>query len=164
SELPQRGANRFNTMNGEPIDLSYEFGPFRLEPATRRLLRAGAALPLTPKAFDTLLLLVQNHERVVEKEEVLRRVWPDAVVEESNLAQNVFTLRKTLGDSPEGARFIATVPRRGYRFVAPVVHSRAMAATLRAAPAADAAARRRPGRALELALAALAVLLLPLAG
>src|SRR4029079_14732 len=120
SELPQRSGNRFNTMNGEDIDLSYEFGPFRLEPATRRLLRAGEAMPLTPKAFDTLLLLVQNHERVVEKEEVLRWVWPDAVVEESNLAQNVFTLRKALGDTPEGARFIATVPRRGYRFVAAV--------------------------------------------
>ena len=111
-------------MNGEGIDLSYEFGPFRLEPATRRLLRAGESLPLTPKAFDTLLLLVQNNERVVEKEEVLRRVWPDAVVEESNLAQNVFTLRKALGDTPEGARFIATVPRRGYRFVAPVTSLR----------------------------------------
>ena len=80
-------------MNGEDIDLSYEFGPFRLEPATRRLLREGEALPLTPKAFDTLLLLVQNNERVMDKEEVLRRIWPDAVVEESNLAQNVFTLR-----------------------------------------------------------------------
>ena len=77
SELDQSRGNRFNTMNGEPIDLSYEFGPFRLEPATRRLLREGEALPLTPKAFDTLLLLVQNHERVVEKEEVLRRIWPD---------------------------------------------------------------------------------------
>jgi DNA-binding response OmpR family regulator len=66
-------------MNGEEIDLSYEFGPFRLEPATRRLLREGEALPLTPKAFDTLLLLVQNRERVMEKEEVLRRIWPDAV-------------------------------------------------------------------------------------
>src|SRR5713101_4823236 len=107
-------------MNAEEPDASYLFGPFRLEPATRRLLREGEPLPLTPKAFDTLLLLVQNRERVVDKEEVLRRIWPDTVVEESNLAQNVFTLRKALGDSPEGARFIATVPRRGYRFVAPV--------------------------------------------
>jgi DNA-binding winged helix-turn-helix (wHTH) protein len=151
-------------MNGEEIDLSYEFGAFRLEPATRRLLREGEALPLTPKAFDTLLLLVQNRERVMEKEELLRRIWPDAVVEESNLAQNVFTLRKTLGDSPEGARFIATVPRRGYRFVAPVTHSRAMAATLHPAPTVEEAARPWSGRVVKLAVAALAVLLLPLAG
>jgi DNA-binding winged helix-turn-helix (wHTH) protein/WD40 repeat protein len=163
------GPDRFNPMNGEDIDLSYEFGPFRLEPATRRLLRQGEALPLTPKAFDTLLLLVQNHERVVEKEEVLRRVWPDAVVEESNLAQNVFTLRKALGDTPEGARFIATVPRRGYRFVAPVTPlrngGRAVVAGVEApAPAVrPAAASRR--RALVVGLmAAVAAVVLPVAG
>src|SRR6185295_8205729 len=157
SELPQRSGNRFNTMNGQDIDLSYEFGPFRLEPATRRLLRAGEALPLTPKAFDTLLLLVQNNERVVEKEEVLRRIWPDAVVEESNLAQNVFTLRKTLGDTPEGARFIATVPRRGYRFVASVNPS----SVAPDAPAHRPLDRSRVTRAL---VAGLVILLLPLAG
>lgn len=146
-------------MNGEQIDLSYEFGPFRLEPATRRLLRQGEALPLTPKAFDTLLFLVLNRERVVEKEEVLRRLWPDTVVEESNLAQNVFTLRKTLGDSPDGARFIATVPRRGYRFVAPVTHSRNAPPVLFPAAAdatAEAPVRRVPGRRLVQALLALA--------
>jgi DNA-binding winged helix-turn-helix (wHTH) protein/Tol biopolymer transport system component len=98
----------------------YTFGPFRLEPAKRRLLREGRPLPLTPKAFDVLVLLVQHRERVVEKEEVMRRVWPDCVVEEANLAQNIFTLRKVLGDTHEGARYIATVPRRGYRFVAEV--------------------------------------------
>ena len=100
--------------------LAFEFSPFRLEPATRRLLRGGDPLPLTPKSFDTLLVLVQNRDRVVEKSEVMRLVWPDTVVEEANLAQHVFTLRKTLGDSPDGARFIATVPKRGYRFVADV--------------------------------------------
>lgn len=117
-ELAQR---RFDAFNGmiDPV-AAFEFGPFRLEPAKRRLLRAGEPLPLTPKAFDTLLLLVENRERVMEKDEVLRLVWPDTVVEESNLAQNIFTLRKALGDTPEGARFIATVPRRGYRFVAEV--------------------------------------------
>ncbi len=100
--------------------VSFAFDPFRLEPATRRLLRNGEPLSLTPKAFDTLLVLVQNRERVVEKAEVLRLVWPDTVVEEANLAQHVFTLRKALGDSPDGARFIATIPKRGYRFVAEV--------------------------------------------
>ena len=144
-------------MNGEEIDLSYEFGPFRLEPATRRLLRQGEPLPLTPKAFDTLLFLVQNRERVVEKEEVLRRLWPDTVVEESNLAQNVFTLRKTLGDSPDGARFIATVPRRGYRFVAPVTPSRngELAAAAGAAATEEAPARPRPEHRIAKALLAL---------
>jgi len=170
SELPQRSGNRFNTMNGQDIDLSYEFGPFRLEPATRRLLRAGEALPLTPKAFDTLLLLVQNNERVVEKEEVLRRVWPDAVVEESNLAQNVFTLRKALGDTPEGARFIATVPRRGYRFVAPVTPLRngdrtAPAETFEAPASPVARDRGTRSRAMAIAvIAAVAAVGLPLAG
>jgi eukaryotic-like serine/threonine-protein kinase len=171
SKLPQRGADRFNTMNGEEIDLSYEFGPFRLEPATRRLLREGEALPLTPKAFDTLLLLVQNYERVVEKEEVLRRVWPDAVVEESNLAQNVFTLRKALGDTPEGARFIATVPRRGYRFVAPVTALRngdrapapAGASGTPAPEMRSAPALRRRAMAMAV-MAAVAAVALPLAG
>jgi eukaryotic-like serine/threonine-protein kinase len=152
-------------MNGEGIDLSYEFGPFRLEPATRRLLREGEPLPLTPKAFDTLLLLVQNHERVMEKEEVLRRIWPDTVVEESNLAQNVFTLRKTLGDSPDGARFIATVPRRGYRFVAPVTPSRAAAALVATDLAREAPPRPRSVVPVAKALLALAaVVALPVAG
>src|SRR6185503_5677740 len=166
SELPQRSGNRFNTMNGQDIDLSYEFGPFRLEPATRRLLRAGEPLPLTPKAFDTLLLLVQNSERVVEKEEVLRRIWPDAVVEESNLTQNVFTLRKTLGDSPEGARFIATVPRRGYRFIAPVVPSRRAARPAPATPDLVAEAGPQPRSvvpALKALLALAIIVALPVA-
>jgi len=153
-------------MNGEEIDLSYEFGPYRLEPATRRLLREGEPLPLTPKAFDTLLFLVQNRERVVEKEEVLRRLWPDTVVEESNLAQNVFTLRKTLGDSPDGARFIATVPRRGYRFVAPVTPSRNALLAAAVADATTAApVRRGAGPRLAKALLVLvAVVALPFAG
>ena len=108
-----------DSTGGDEV-LAFEFSPFRLEPATRRLLRGGDPLPLTPKSFDTLLVLVQNRDRVVEKSEVMRLVWPDTVVEEANLAQHVFTLRKALGDSPDGARFIATVPKRGYRFVAEV--------------------------------------------
>ena len=119
--------------------VSFEFDPFRLEPATRRLLRNGEPLSLTPKAFDTLLVLVQNRERVVEKSEVMRLVWPDTVVEEANLAQHVFTLRKALGDSPDGARFIATIPKRGYRFVAEVrevPNGNGLAAPAMAPPAA----------------------------
>jgi DNA-binding winged helix-turn-helix (wHTH) protein/Tol biopolymer transport system component len=143
--------------------VSFAFDPFRLEPATRRLLRNGEPLPLTPKAFDTLLVLVQNRERVVEKSEVMRLVWPDTVVEEANLAQHVFTLRKALGDSPDGARFIATIPKRGYRFVAEVRElpngggPAATALPAAAIPTAAGPRLRRWGRATGLALAAMAV-------
>jgi len=98
----------------------FEFGPFRLDAGERRLLQNGRPIPLTPKAFQTLLVLVQNQGRVVEKEELLRKVWPDTFVEEATLAQNVFTLRKQLGDDRSEAVYIETVPKRGYRFVAPV--------------------------------------------
>ena len=101
----------------EPV---FEFGDFRLEPATRRLLKDGRALALAPKDFDLLLALVRLRDRVVGREELLRIVWPDVVVEESNLSQHVFTLRHWLGDNAEGARFIETLPRHGYRFVADV--------------------------------------------
>lgn len=98
----------------------FEFEDFRLEPATRRLLKSGCALTLAPKDFDLLLVLVRLRERVVGKDELLRIVWPDVVVEESNLSQHIFTLRKLLGDEAEAARFIETLPRHGYRFVAGV--------------------------------------------
>lgn len=98
----------------------YDFGPFRLDPVERRLLQDGRQVPLTPKAFQTLLVLVQNQGRVIEKEELLRRVWPDTFVEEATLAQNIFTLRKQLGDDRSEGAFIETVPKLGYRFVAPV--------------------------------------------
>src|SRR5262249_10590119 len=98
----------------------YEFGPFQLDHAERRLSQQGRAVPLTPKAFQTLLVLVENSGRVVDKEELLKKVWPDTFVEEATLAQNVFTLRKQLGDDRSEAVYIETVPKRGYRFVAPV--------------------------------------------
>lgn len=94
----------------------YEFGPFRLEPAERRLRRGGSPVPLTPKAFDTLLALVGSAGRAMSKAELMQRVWPDANVEEATLAQNIFALRKALAD----ARCIETVPKFGYRFVPPV--------------------------------------------
>ncbi|HET9533311.1 MAG TPA: winged helix-turn-helix domain-containing protein, partial [Blastocatellia bacterium] len=98
---------------------SYIFGPFQLDSAKRQLLREGVVIPLTPKVFETLLYLIENSHRVVEKEELIDHIWPDSFVEERNLAQNIFTLRKALGEA--GAdRYIETVPRRGYRFVAPV--------------------------------------------
>jgi|SRR5215472_242796 len=96
------------------IPLIYEFGPFRLEPAERRLLRGGEAVALTPKAFDTLHLLVQNGGRLVDKDKLIRTLWPDTFVEEGSLSNNIFLLRKALG---EEAPYIETVPRKGYRFV-----------------------------------------------
>src|SRR5258706_7867715 len=147
---PCAGAERLtggDSTGGDEVT-AFEFSPFRLEPATRRLLRGGDPLPLTPKSFDTLLVLVQNRDRVVEKSEVMRLVWPDTVVEEANLAQHVFTLRKTLGDSPDGARFIATVPKRGYRFVAEVrevPNGNGAAASALVAPAAWGTAGRVRG-------------------
>jgi DNA-binding winged helix-turn-helix (wHTH) protein/tetratricopeptide (TPR) repeat protein len=98
----------------------YEFGRFRLDPAQQRLWADGKAVALTPKAFDTLLLLVRNSGRLVTKEELLHAVWPDVVVEEATLTQNVFRLRRALGDAGETSRYIETVPKRGYRFLAPV--------------------------------------------
>lgn len=98
----------------------YEFGPFRLDPAERQFSRAGEPVPLTPKAFDTLLALVRRGGSLVEKDKLMREVWPDSFVEEINLTVNISTLRKTLGENGDGGRYIETVPKRGYRFVAPV--------------------------------------------
>src|SRR5919197_6503319 len=98
----------------------YEFGPFRIDTAERLLLREGTPVPLTPKAFETLLRLIQNSGHVVEKDELMREVGPDTYVEEANLTQNVFTLRKVLGEGRGGRQYIETVPRRGYRFTAAV--------------------------------------------
>jgi Tol biopolymer transport system component/DNA-binding winged helix-turn-helix (wHTH) protein len=106
-------------MSGQEKQL-YEFGPFRLDPVKRRLLRDGEPVQLTPKAFDTLLALVEQSGRTVEKDDLMRRVWPGAVVEENNLNQNITALRKCLGDSRRASRYIATIPGLGYRFVAEV--------------------------------------------
>src|SRR5580692_10816417 len=102
-------------MNNTGKDL-YEFGPFRLDPSHRLLLRDDKPVPLQPKAFETLLVLVRNSEKVVLKDELLNAVWADTFVEESNLTQNIFVLRKALGDVDGGRRYIMTVPGRGYRF------------------------------------------------
>ena len=98
----------------------YEFGPFRLDAAEHLLLRDGEAVPLTPKAFDLLLALVERHGHLLEKEELLKKVWPDTFVEEANLASNISHLRKALGGGENGERYIETVSKRGYRFVASV--------------------------------------------
>jgi DNA-binding winged helix-turn-helix (wHTH) protein len=81
-------------------------------------------VPLTPKVFEILLVLLQNSGRILTKDEMMRLVWPDTMVEESNLTRNVSTLRKALGDLPNEHRYIETIPWRGYRFVASVRESR----------------------------------------
>lgn len=104
----------------KPVIYFYEFGPFRLDPAKRLLTRDGLPVTLTPKAFDTLLALVESQVRVLNKDDLMRQVWPNTVVEENNLAQHIFALRKALGESKDAHAYIVTVPGRGYQFVAPV--------------------------------------------
>ena len=99
---------------------AYEFGDFRILPAERVLIRQGKLVPLTPKVFDLLLLLVQNHGQVVGKERLMNEIWPDTFVEEGNLTQNISVLRKYLGNTSSGGPYIQTIPRRGYRFVGDV--------------------------------------------
>lgn len=111
--------SRNNNLEQKPEQL-YEFGVFRLDPGERLLLRAGEPVPLTPKAFDVLLVLVKEAGHLLEKEALMKAVWPDSFVEENNLADNIFRLRKALSDGEDGQRFIETVPKRGYRFVADV--------------------------------------------
>src|SRR5215470_17173293 len=98
----------------------YEFGPFRLDPSQDLLLEGTRKIPLTPKAYQTLLVLVEHRGRTLGKDELLQKIWPDAFVEEATLAQNIFTLRKQLRDDRDTALYIETVPKRGYRFVAEV--------------------------------------------
>jgi Tol biopolymer transport system component/DNA-binding winged helix-turn-helix (wHTH) protein len=121
------------------MDLSangfYEFGPFCVDTKERLLLREGQVLTLTPKAFDTLLLLVENGGHVLTKDEMMSRLWPDTFVEEANLTNNISMLRKALGETENGRPYIQTVPRVGYRFVA------------RISVARDGSARKASGQA-----------------
>ena len=100
---------------------AFEFGPFLLDPAKRSLLRDGVPQSLTPKAFDLLALLVRHRERVLSKEELISTLWPETFVEEANLSQQIFVIRRTLNGDSEGADYVATIPRRGYRFTAQVI-------------------------------------------
>ena len=116
----------------QPVKYFYEFGPFRLDPVERLLLRDGQYVPLTPKAFDTLMVLVKNGGHVIDKDELIKKVWPDTFVEEVNLAKNVSSLRKILGGE-QSEQYIETIPKRGYRFIADVrevsdEHSKSMIA------------------------------------
>ena len=98
----------------------YEFSSFRLDAGERVLLRDGQPIALPPKDLETLLVLVARAGHIVEKEELLEKVWPGVFIEEGNLARHIFNLRQVLGDAPDGRSYIETIPKRGYRFVAPV--------------------------------------------
>src|SRR5688572_22843245 len=122
----------------------YRFGPFLLDVAERRLLRDRQPVGLTPKAFDLLVQLIRRPGQLVEKRDLMAALWPDAVVEETNLTYTMSALRKALGgDGPDAEQIIQTVPTRGYRFVAPVQD--VAASTVATAPA--------PRRAAKIALA-----------
>jgi TolB-like protein/DNA-binding winged helix-turn-helix (wHTH) protein/Tfp pilus assembly protein PilF len=110
-------------MEAENDKRFYEFGPFRLDAREFVLLRDGQNIALTPKVFETLLVLVENSGHIVDKNEFYKRVWQDAFVEETNLTKNISILRKILGEDDPEIFFIETVPKRGYRFVAPVTRS-----------------------------------------
>jgi TolB-like protein/DNA-binding winged helix-turn-helix (wHTH) protein/Flp pilus assembly protein TadD len=98
----------------------YTFGDFHLDCTRSQLIRKDQAVPLTPKVFDTLLLLVENAGRLVEKDEFVHRLWPDTFVGDDALIRNIYVLRKVLGETEDGQEFIATIPKRGYRFQAEV--------------------------------------------
>jgi DNA-binding winged helix-turn-helix (wHTH) protein len=114
--------NRRMTRGPEQV-ATYTFGPYRLDSSERLLSRDDTPLALTPKAFDLLVLLVERRGRLVEKHELMTALWPDTIVEESNLAYHVSVLRKLLDQGEDGQSMIQTVPTRGYRFVAPVTIS-----------------------------------------
>jgi DNA-binding winged helix-turn-helix (wHTH) protein/TolB-like protein len=99
----------------------YEFCRFRFDAENHLLERDGSPVSLTPKAFEILLVLVQNGRKLTSKEELMRRVWPDSFVEEANLTVNISALRRQLGETPEGQQYIETVPRKGYRFAIPII-------------------------------------------
>src|SRR6266478_2948129 len=106
------------------IKVLYEFGKFRCDPREHLLLCNGKPVSLSPKSFEILVALIQNNGRLLTKDELMQQVWPDSFVEEANLTVNISALRKALGETPGGQQYIETVPKRGYRFVAPVTAHR----------------------------------------
>src|SRR5215204_2354890 len=103
-----------------PASHCYLFDGYRVDVSERLLFKENREVQLTPKVFDTLLVLLENSSHVLTKKELMQQVWPDSFVEENNLAQNISILRKALGKTPGGEPYIQTVPKRGYRFVGDV--------------------------------------------
>lgn len=130
----------------KPKPCSYEFGPFRLDASERTLSRDGREIALAPKLFETLSALVERGGHLVSKDELLGKVWPDSFVEDSSLSQNISLLRKALGDDGRTAKFIETIPKRGYRFVAPVREVSDPAADSRDEARPEPATGKRPAR------------------
>jgi TolB-like protein/DNA-binding winged helix-turn-helix (wHTH) protein/Tfp pilus assembly protein PilF len=144
-----------NTLKSRRL---YEFGPFRLDPDSRLLMRDDRVVSLSPKAVETLLALVEDSGRLVEKEALLKKVWPDVIVEEGNLTQNISVLRKALGEGGD-RQYIQTIPKRGYRFVAPVRYSGPIEAVATTAAETDVATRRSSRRWVLIALFATTALI-----
>jgi DNA-binding winged helix-turn-helix (wHTH) protein/predicted ATPase len=115
-----RGSNSSDTSKSGESSASLEFGPYRLDRNQRLLFREDEIIPLAPKIYDMLFVLIESGGLVVDKQDLLRLVWQDAFVEEGSLARSVSTLRKTLGENPRDQKYIVTVPKRGYRFAARV--------------------------------------------
>src|SRR5215471_11653566 len=113
------GSIRPPADGGASAFVAYELGPFRLEPAEHRLTRDGQVVALPRRAFEMLVFLVERAGHLVTKEELLERLWRGTFVEEGNISQNVFLLRRALTYGPPGPEYIETVPRRGYRFLGP---------------------------------------------
>jgi DNA-binding winged helix-turn-helix (wHTH) protein len=127
----------------------YRFGQFALDSRRRTLSRADSPIPLTPKAFDVLVFLAQNPNRLVTKEELLQGVWGNTFVEDGNLTQYISHLRKALGDNPEDIRLIVTIARKGYQFTADVTVAEASDTVKQAAvpvPATSLLAQTQPVR------------------
>jgi DNA-binding winged helix-turn-helix (wHTH) protein len=138
----------------------FDFDSYRVDPVRRTLSRNGIPIPLTPKAFDTLLTLILNRGRIIPKDELLKSIWPDTFVEEATLAQNIFTLRKALGGS-EGEQYVQTIPKRGYRFVANVTEEMEEGAV--SVDQAGAASDKNQSSSRDAAISSIAVLPLRLA-
>ena len=103
--------------NSKAVRHFYEFGPFRLDLEQKLLSHEGETVALAPKVFETLVLLIERKGQLAKKEDMIKTLWPDRFVEESNLTQNIFMLRKILGEGPDKAQYIETIPKRGYRFI-----------------------------------------------
>lgn len=147
-----------DSPGGAPPPIRFlDFGPFRVDPVRRLLLADGRVVPLKAKPFDTLLALLAHRGEDIRRQDLLREVWPDTIVEENNLSQCISAVRKALDEDPRDHRYVVTVPGLGYRFVAPVVE------VSEAAPSAAPAAAGRRRANFGVALAALALIAIGIA-
>jgi DNA-binding winged helix-turn-helix (wHTH) protein len=107
---------------------TYEFGPFRVDLRRRVLERDGAPIALSGKAFEILVALLEQRGEILDKDTLMKAVWPDTIVEENNLTVNISWLRKALGETPQAAQYILTIPGRGYRFIGEITNAESPAA------------------------------------